>query len=95
MKQTQTITLKELQTRIQFLERTEAYKPITLFKKVVGYTMIGVGTITLPAPTGSVFLIIIGCALLSIDSKKLMKTINFYVKETVYWVLRLVRRMTK
>lgn len=95
MKQTKRITLKELQTRIQFLEAIETYKPITLFKKVVGYTMIGIGTITLPAPTGSVFLIIIGCTLLSIDSKKLMKTINFHAKETAYWVLRLVRRMTK
>ena len=95
MNTTKKITLKELQTRIQFLERTEAYKPITLFKKVVGYAMIGIGTITLPAPTGSVFLIIVGCALLSIDSKKLMRTINFYAKETAYWVLRLARRMTK
>jgi len=90
------ITLKEkARKRIQFFEQVEAYKPITLFKKVVGYAMIGIGTITLPAPTGSVFLIIVGCALLSIDSKKLMRTINFYAKETAYWVLRQARRMTK
>lgn len=95
MNKTKKITLKELQTRIQFLERTEVYKPITLFKKVVGYAMIGIGTITLPAPTGSVFLIMAGCALLSIDSKKLMKTIYFKAKETAYWVLRLVRRSAK
>ena len=95
MNKTKKITLKELQTRIQFLEQTEAYKPITLAKKAVAYTMIGIGTITLPAPTGSVFLIIAGCALLSIDSKKLMRTINFYAKETAYWVLRQARRMTK
>ena len=95
MNKTKKITLKELQARIQFLERTETYKPITLLKKVVGYAMIGIGTITLPAPTGSVFLIIIGCALLSIDSKKLMKTIDFYANETAYWVFRLVWRKSR
>jgi len=92
MKQTQIITLEQARKRMQFFGQVEAYKPVTLFKKVVAYAMIGIGTITLPAPTGSIFLIMAGCALLSIDSKKLMKTINFYAKETAYWVLRLVRR---
>ena len=95
MNKTKKITLKELQTRIQFLERTETYKPITLFKKAVGYTMIGIGTITLPAPTGSVFLIMAGCALLSIDYKKVMKPIYFHAKEIGYWVLRQARRIAK
>ena len=90
-----TITLKELEKRIQFFEKVEAYKPVTLFKKVVGYTMIGIGTITLPLPTGSIFLIMGGCALLSIDYKKLLNTIKFYTKETGYWVLKQGLRMTK
>ena len=92
MKQTKIITLEQARKRIQFFEQVEAYKPITLFKKVVGYTMIGIGTITLPAPTGSIFLIMGGAALLAIDYKKLLKTIKFYAKETAYWVLRVGRR---
>jgi len=57
--------------------------------------MIGIGTITLPLPTGSVFLIMAGCALLAIDYKKLLKTINFYGKEAAYWVLRQARRRAR
>ena len=92
MKQTKTITLKQARKRIQFFEQTEVYKPITLIKKVTGYSMIGIGTITLPFPTGSIFLIMGGCLLLAIDYKKLLRTINFYAKETAYWVLRVGRR---
>ena len=90
MNKTKKITLKELQTRIQFLEQTEAYKPITLAKKIVGYTMIVIGTITLPLPTGSIFIIMAGCALLSIDYKKLLNTIKFYSKEIFYAIRRLI-----
>ena len=93
MRNTQTITLEQAKKRMQFFEQVEAYKPITLVKKIVGYTMIGIGTITLPLPTGSIFLIMIGCAILAIDYKKLLKTINFYGKETAYWVLRAWRNI--
>ena len=93
MKQTQIITLEQARKRIQFFEQVEAYKPITLFKKVVAYTMIGAGVITLPLPTGSIFLIMGGCAILAIDYKRLLKTINFYGKETAYWILRAWRKL--
>ena len=43
-------------------------------------------------PTGSIFFIMGGCALLAIDYKKLLKTINFYAKESAYWFLRVGRR---
>lgn len=88
---TKTITLEQAKKRMQFFEQFEVYKPITLFKKIVGYSMIGIGTITLPLPTGSVFLIMAGCALLAIDYKKLLKTINFYGKEIIYWFGRILR----
>ena len=87
------ITIEQARKRIDFFNEVEAYKPITLIKKIVAYAMIGIGTITLPLPTGSVFLIMIGCALLAIDYKKLIKTINFYGKEAVYWVLRAWRKL--
>ena len=90
---TQTITLKQANQLMRFHKEFEAYKPITLFKKVLGYTMIGIGTITLPLPTGSIFLIMGGCALLAIDYKKLLKTINFYGKEIFYWAMRQARRL--
>ena len=87
-----TITLKQAQKRIEILEQVETYRPITLIKKLVGYSMIGIGIITIPLPTGSIFLIMGGCLLLAIDYKKLLKTIKFYAKETAYWVLRVGRR---
>lgn len=93
MRNTQVITLEQARKRIQFFEQVEAYKPITLGKKIVGYTMIGIGIITIPLPTGSIFLIMIGCAILAIDYKRLLKTINFYGKEAAYWVLRTWRKL--
>lgn len=83
-----TITLEQAKKRIQFFEQVEAYKPITLGKKILGYSLIGVGVITLPLPTGSIFLIMAGCTILAIDYKRLLKTINFYGKETYYWFRR-------
>ena len=93
MKQTETLTLKEARKIAFFFEQVEAYKPITLIKKIVAYTLIGVGTITLPLPTGSVFLIMIGCAMIAVDYKRLLKTINFYGKESAYWILRAWRNI--
>ena len=88
-----TITLEQARKRIQFFEQVEAYKPITLIKKIVGYSMIVIGALTLPIPTGSIFLIILGCALLAIDYKKLLDTINFYGKEIFYWAIRQARSL--
>ena len=92
MKQTKTITLQQAKKRMQFFKQVEVYKPITLIKKTVAYILIGAGVITLPLPTGSIFFIMGGCALLAIDYKKLLKTINFYAKESAYWFLRAWRR---
>ena len=86
-----TIKLKQAKKRIQFFEQVEVYKPITLTKKITGYSMIVIGVVTLPIPTGSIFLIMAGCALLAIDYKKLLNTINFYGKETAYWFGRKLR----
>ena len=94
MKNKETITLEQARKRIQFFEQVEAYKPITLIKKIFGYGMLGIGLATSPFPaTGSIFLIMGGCLLLGIDYKKLLKTINFYGKETAYWILRAWRNI--
>ena len=88
-----TITLEQARKRIQFFNQFEVYKPITLIKKIVGYSMIVIGALTLPIPTGSIFLIVLGCALLAIDYKKLLDTINFYGKEIFYWAIRQARSL--
>ena len=86
-----TISYQEAKKLANYFEEFKVYKPITIVKKLAGYSLIGIGVITLPLPTGSIFLIMLGCALLAIDYKKLLKTINFYGKETAYWALRLRR----
>ena len=83
-----TLTLKQAKRRIQFFEQVEVYKPITILKKIVGITLIGYGAITIYAPTGSVWAIMIGCAIMGIDNKKLIASLKFYGKETAYWILR-------
>jgi len=89
MKQTKTITLEQAQKLYDLFQQVEVYKPITIVKKIFGYGMLGIGLATSPFPaTGSIFLIMGGCLLLGIDYKRLLKTINFYGKETAYWVLR-------
>lgn len=84
MKNTKTITIKQAQKRVQFFKQVEVYNPITVVKKIVGYGLIGIGVATLPLPTGSIFLIMAGCALLAIDYKKLLSTVNFYGREIMY-----------
>jgi len=93
MNKKETLTLQQARKRMQFFSQVEVYKPVTLVKKIIGYSMIGIGTITLPFPTGSIFLIMGGCALLSIDYKRLLKTINFYGKEFYYSIYRIVRKL--
>lgn len=61
MKQ-QFITLKELNKRHTNSMFKYKIKPI---KKVIGLSLIGVGLITLPVPTGSFILIGLGVGLLS------------------------------
>lgn len=93
MRTKEMVTLEQARIRMQFFKQVEAYKPITLIKKIVGYGLIGIGVSTLAFPTGSIFLIMGGCALLAIDYKKLLKTINFYGKEIFYWAIRQARSL--
>ena len=81
----QMITIKQARKRIDFFNEVEAYKPITLIKKIVGFSLIGYGTVTIIMPTGSVWAIMGGCALLGIDYKKLLKTLKFYGKKLIDW----------
>jgi len=90
-----TITQNELQKRVRFFEQAEVYRPITLLRKSIAYGFIGYGALTIWAPTGSVWAIMIGCALIGIEYKPLMKAIGFYAKETYYWFYRQARRMLK
>jgi len=67
-------------------EQYETYKPITLLKKVIGTSLITLGLITFPLPTGSIVFIIAGCGLLSIDHKKLLFTFKFYSRKLIDWL---------
>ena len=63
----------------------DVYEPVTLVRKVVGYGLIGWGVLSLPLPTGSVFAIVAGCGLLSVDYSKLVESSRFYVWEFGRW----------
>jgi len=80
------ITIDEARERIEFFNSVEVYKPITLTKKVIGYGLIGYGIVTILMPTGSIWAIMAGCALVGIDYKKLLNTIKFYGKKMVDWM---------
>lgn len=86
MKTKEMITLQQVKKRVDFFDQAEAYKPITLIKKVVGYGLIGYGVITIILPTGSIWAIAIGCGLVGIDYKRLVVTIKFYGKKLLYWI---------
>ena len=81
----ETITLEQARKRIDFFNEVEAYKPITLVKKIVGFSLIGYGAVTIIFPAGSVWAIMGGCALLGIDYKKFLKTLKFYGKKLIDW----------
>lgn len=66
----------------------EIYTPINLTRKIVGWSLIAIGAITLPFPTGSVFLIMLGASILSMDYKKILSSIKFYSKEFAYKIMR-------
>ncbi len=88
-----TPTNKQLMNaRKKFIESkygVEVYSPVTIFKKIIGYTGLTIGILTLPFPTGSVFLIAASAMLLGIDYKKLLNTITFRIKEVYYGIPRL------
>ena len=61
------------------------YKPSTL-RAVCGMTCIGIGAVTLPLPTGSIFLIGFGSYLLGYDSKKFILSAVHRAKCVKDWV---------
>ncbi|MHA1737878.1 MAG: hypothetical protein ACTSWD_04775 [Candidatus Heimdallarchaeota archaeon] len=94
------MTTKQVREIAEFIKNTETYKPVTTLKKVAAYTLIITGTATLPLPTGSIFAIATGCALLGIDFKVLMKKIKFSGRKLIDWIygnrsLKLIKRNLK
>ena len=81
-----------MKTQKKFIlgKTVETYNPVTLIKKITGNSLIGLGIITLPLPTGSIWAIMGGCMLLSIDYSKLLRTFKFYSKEAYYWLRRVL-----
>lgn len=71
------ITIQQAQT----LARLETFKPISKVQKAIGYTILGTGLITLPLPTGSIVLIMIGASLLGINYKDILTKAQFLIKE--------------
>ena len=64
----------------EYLERAnlralgiKSYKPLTFLTKLVGYSLIGIGMVTLPFPCGSLFMIGFGALLLGIGDKVMYK----------------------
>ena len=60
---------------------TETYKPITKVQKVIGYSILGLGLITIPLPTGSIVLIMIGASLLGLNYKDILSKSQFLIRE--------------
>jgi len=85
MKQQEYITPQQARVRSNWFRQVGVYKPITLIKKVFGYGMIGVGVATSWFPSGSVFVIMGGCALVSIDYKKILSSMGFYGVRAYGW----------
>lgn len=86
MRQQQYITTQQATTRIRWFRQVGIYKPLTLIRKVLGYGLIGVGIATLWFPSGSVFAIMGGCALVSMDYKKLLLIMKFHSVGAYGWV---------
>ena len=77
------------------LSKLQIYKPIPKIQKVIGYGLLGVGLITLPLPTGSVLIIMLGCLLLGINYKEVILKANYLIKErlTDIKTSKLMRRL--
>ena len=54
------------------------YNPIRTYRKVLGLLFIGVGVVTLPLPTGSIFLILLGCLVMGVDIERVKNLIMRY-----------------
>jgi len=58
----------------EFIHETSTVKILT------GAILVGIGLVTLPLPTGSIFLIAVGAALMSAGGVDLLT-----LKKTIYW----------
>ncbi len=80
------ITHEQLNRRVRFLRDFEVYKPVTIIKKIVGFSLLGYGFGTSWILfSGSYFAIVGGCLLLGIDYKKLFRTIKVSGKNMIDW----------
>ena len=65
---------KLIKSGFKFINRTNRYK------KIIAYVLIGVGCLTLPLPTGSITLIILGLGMLGLRKEDLKR----YYKLMIY-----------
>ena len=82
-KQNKYIEYKELLNRESFKRGLEQEGFILIKKKplkVIAYSLIAVGVLTLPLPTGSVLLIAFGLSMLGLDKYKLKEKLRKKVK---------------
>ena len=92
------ITIKELRERVKLqkeINKLERFTPLTLFRKTIGWGLIGAGVLTLPIPVTTPIFIGLGCMVLMLDYKKLMKSIKFYSKEFGYFIWRKLKFLIK
>ena len=62
------------------------YKPLTLIKKVCGYTLIGYGLVTFILPSGSQVALLVGCGMLGIPFSKVWGKIKHYANRVWFVV---------
>ena len=63
----------------------EHYDKIGIVRSISGVVCVGVGVATLPLPTGSIFVIGLGCYLLGYDSKILLPKLIYKGKNLLNW----------
>jgi len=71
-------TLGEVREINKIMENIKTYDRIGKVKKFFGYSLIGLGSVTFPLPTGSIFLIMGGCYLVRLSYKDVLKVVGFY-----------------
>jgi len=64
--------------------KIQKYKPITLLRKVVGYSLMGYGLATFILPSGSQLALICGCGLLSIPFGLILSKIKHYGRKGLF-----------
>ena len=62
-----------------------SYDKIGIVRAVSGSVLLGAGLITLPLPTGSIFMVGLGCWLLGYDSKVLVTKTTYKLKLLFNW----------